>query len=421
MTTVNYGAHPAGAFDGATGLALPLGTASSPLVAAARAALDHGGGTVGVEGVHGGFDLGGNPGKGKSVFAASGGDFGPLTLVGLTPDAQVGSCSIQRASGNPGLLRFESLALRPSAGALQCLIAYQQALYPRCDVEMQECRLTAAPTGGLASQLAAAARTWWGVKTGDGPVGSGAKWGLRLHGAVRSVALSRCTFDGFMEHGLYCDNVQQSVQVLSCVFSDCGRTGVQVVNRESDGVHPSNVPSTPETAWALVGGCLFVNCSSYYDAAKGVWWANGSASTWAGFPGSLRLVDNRVIHTHPGGGGIVVWPDLGKVGSYLTADGYAIGDVVLEGNRFDLLSGAKAQRQAVMLGDARSVEWHASNVLAGTLGSIVLDHKRPVGAFRFVGYGAAKPSATLHGQVWREVGGKNMLLTGARIDALKAS
>ena len=204
---------------------------------------------------------------------------------------------------------------------------------------------------------------------GDGPPELGALSAVRTHGAVRSFEAEDCSADGFGEHPFYCGNTIVYERVHGCILSDCGRTGGQHVNREweeKERINKTGCPSSPETCEVDYVDNWIIDCASYFDPkAKSSWMANGGGLTSAGNPGRTRFARNRIVQSHPGGGGITIYGDRPKIDTYLTHDGFAHGDVVVEENEVRCLVGASAAREAIAIDDCRSLTWRA-NKLTGS-------------------------------------------------------
>lgn len=369
----------------ATGLRIK---ATHPVVAAARYAQATANLAIqeliiGVEGVHGGFSVCEARTKSTSIVAPVGQSMRAMRFVGLSDNAEIGSVTLWKKDGNPGPLAFDDLIIRASNLTKHCILSAKQNSFDRCGITLR--RVILAQWGSTVflslSRFWTAMRAW--LHVGDGQTKAGALWGVRGHGDLLYVELDQVVSDGFGEHGLvYVDNVQQRVSVSRSKCTDSARTAVQIVNREwadKNRTSLTNSPSTPESATASVHDCEFVDCGSYPDAAaKGGQMANGSAITVAGFPGSVSILRNRIKHTHPGGGGIAVFPDWPKIGSFKTHDGFATGDVSIQGNVLDLQAGAAAGREAVQIGGCRSVTL-GGNSLIGTEKRVTLNHGGKIG------------------------------------------
>lgn len=360
-------------------------TASNPVAAAARWAQANVAQSVselviGVHGKHGGFSIGDDPKKSATIALPSRAPLRAMAFIGLTDDAEIGSVQLWWVGGEPGPLRFERLLWRASNLSKFCLLASKQHNFTRCGVTLRQVTLAQWSSAMLKWISGASRKIARLLGIGDGPAKGGALWGIRGHGALLYVDVEDAQSDGFGEHGIaYLCNVQQLIRVVRTFCSDSGRTAIQITNREWEDAEktlPTNLPSTPESATLLLMSNTCVDCGSYPGGKNG-WTANGSAITVAGFPGKIRVSDSTITHTHPGGGGIVIYRD-GKVGSFNTHDGYGNGDVELGSNRLNLKSGATAGREAVMIGSCRSLLSRA-NVIAGTERRVKLGHSGPIG------------------------------------------
>ena len=367
----------------------PLGKfypSSKPLVAAARWAQANVSLAVveliiGVMGKHGGFSVCDDPNKSGTIVAPAGQSMRAMRFVGLNDNAEIGSIQLWTKGGQPGPLTFEGLIMRAPSLCKFIILASQNNEFTRCGVTVKRCVFAQWPSAVMLSlsRFWSKMRGWFTI--GDTPLAGGALWGVRGHGSLLWVELDQVVSDGFGEHALcYVDNVQERVSVSRCVATDSGRTAVQVTCREFQDKErkiPTGTPATPESAVCSITDNQFVNCGSYAGGKNG-WTANGSAVTIAGWPGSWAILRNTFKHTHVGGGGIAVFPDWAKIGSYKTTDGFAMGDGSIQGNSFTLQAGATAGREAVQVGGCRSLT-QGANTLGGTEQRVTYDQGGKIG------------------------------------------
>lgn len=367
-------------------------SAARPIVAAARTlCATQGGATIAVRGVHQDFSVGDVASKSATISVPGMPVLPRIALYGDDASAEIGSVPFWANPGGsrPGPFGVYDLRVRASNLSKFCMLLAQHTNFPELELEIDNVEFAQWSSTSLIA-ASAAARTFTRLITGDGPTKGGALWGVRAQGRPRSIRMSRVQSDGFAEWGLlYADDFEVSLEVLASICSDAGRGAVQLASRQWEDkgqTVPTTLAATPITAVARVRDNLLIDCSSYPDPkAKGGQMANGSAITSAGLPcGLLEIVKNRIVQSHPGGGGIAVWDDKPKIGNHRTAptaaapNGYAHSRVICTDNQLHILAGAGAGREAAQLGGCDTLEL-ARNALTGSEKRVALNHTAPIG------------------------------------------
>lgn len=156
--------------------------------------------------------------------------------------------------------------------------------------------------------------TFAGYPDAWGP-GFETKWNMRAHGQCQLLMVN-CKGASASEHALlYADNLQGASRIHGCTWGKCGRTGIQVVNRQISGP-----PSF---------GDLYLTSLHFSGEHNG---DGGSLITVCGHGGDVYMRD---IDLQPKGmelgAGIAVWADEDPAkGLILDADGYATQRVFMD-------------------------------------------------------------------------------------------
>lgn len=256
--------------------------------------------------------------------------------------------------------------------------------------------------------------------------GQGPKFGSRGSGPSSGFAFRRCGFYGLSEHGIYHDNVS-GFEVSGCLFVECWRAGVQVTNRiwKSEPGYPLDRPGD---------GFLDIRRNTF----DGCGYSGAASISLFGNLGHTRVLQNRIVTDNRTYGVLLTYEGpnhpAGKLGSHLTAEGYAFGTAEIGGNVFVMTQsagGTGGQRHIVALGGVGRTQFYAQDFTGNTSGRpdvqffVPGQSGRPNGTYSFVTrrQGDPPPSAWAWSEgFWdanpgNDWGGQNHRLTAEELDA----
>ena len=297
-----------------------------------------------------------------------------VEIVGKTPDATIGPIFVDQRFGTVEGLTFRDLTINASNSRHGIIFAMGQE---HRDFTIKDCTVLA------------------GYQT---------KWGVRAHGPVESLHVEGLVGSDLQEHLVYADNVSGGCVVKGCVGNNCKRTGVQIVNREDSGESGSGA--------VVISRNVFTDCGEH----------GGGGITVAGhLEGPVLIRGNKVTSEHDTYA-CVVWregpkPSVGKIGAWTDPEGYAVEEVAIWRNEFDV---PNTKRGVVAVSSSREV--HLGPNKYGTSGKpdVWVDHPYgggpPCGSLRLRGRGKPSGWSGWSGGPKVQVGAE--VLSGDALDAL---